>query len=106
MVGLHRGNYVLTTKARYVAGTQVLGMFDAKSAVTWAVGRGSLFEEIQDVAVGLVANGVNENLQTGLVGGDDALQHGAFGQHLVEKQAARVRSVRIGLEKKRGGRPQ
>ena len=60
--------------------------------------------DVQDAQVRLVADGVDHDLQADLVGGLDALEHDAFGQHLVEEQAARVRGVAVRLEEERGGR--
>src|SRR5438093_801911 len=82
----------------------MLGMLDAKAAVARSILISDLPVDFQDAKVRLIANGVNHDLQTGLIRTLRPSEHDAFGKHLIEEQAARVGRVVVRLEEKRGGR--
>ena len=103
MIRLHRGDDLLLAEAGDFAGAQMLGVLDAEAPVARPVLLGRLLVDVEDAQVRLVADGVDHDLQAELVRAFDAFEHDAFGQHLVEQQAARVRRIVVRLEEEGGG---
>ena len=60
-----------------------------------------LLKDLQNLIIRPVADRMNHHLQAGTVGVQDALEHRTFWKHLVARQTAGLRGVRVGLEKKR-----
>ena len=82
-------------------------MLDTPPAVgSRAILFGDLCVNVQHEAIGFVANGVNSQLQTRLVGSQSHFQHVAFGKHHFVRQAGRFWGIVEGLLEKRGGRAQ
>ena len=88
VIGLHGSDDAKLRKAREIFRTHMLGVFDAPPAVAArAVLLGNFRVNIQHDAIGFVADGMNGDLQTGLVGAQRHLQHVPFGQHHFVGQA-------------------
>jgi hypothetical protein len=75
VVRLHRGNHVVARKLRNVAGNQVLRVLDAQAAVAFAMLAFQALVEAENGVVGLIADGMNRNLQAGGVGMLDIAPH-------------------------------
>ena len=82
----------------------MLHVFYAKTTVTRTVLFGDGFKNVEHLLVGAVADGMNDNLQTGLVRRQGAFQQDAFGHHIRSGQTEIVGLMQIRLEEKRGGR--
>src|SRR5450432_2383539 len=75
MVRLHGSDDVELGEARDIGAGQVLRVLDTQAAVTWAVILLDALVEIEDGAIGAIADGVDGDLQAGLVGPLDVSVH-------------------------------
>ena len=71
VVRLHRRDHAEFLEPLVIVRPQVLGVLDAEAAVARAVLLGDLGEEVEQRGVGLVADGVDADVQPGRVGRAD-----------------------------------
>src|SRR3989442_3637040 len=95
MRGLHGGDYFEFTETYEVHGVDDLRMFDAVAAIAGAVGFDYSFEDVESNAIGTVTDGVEIELETGLVSFDG---HDAQFFGIVDEDPGRGRIVGIWLE--------
>ena len=88
MVGLHGGNDVKLRKAVEVLGCHVLGVFDAETAVSFAMNFGGLGVEIENHRDCPVADGVGADLHSAGIGRHHAAAHQGERLHPVVEQTA------------------
>src|SRR5207245_7400823 len=81
-------------------------MLDAKAPIAIAVFLFYSLVDRKNVVVGSIADGVNDNLQTCLVGAAHTFEHRGFGKHLVAGNAAGIWRIVVGLKEKRRSRTQ
>src|SRR5579885_2426447 len=67
MIGLHRGDHAQPSEGGDVGSLNMLRMLNAESAITFAVGALDPVEEVENNPIGPVADGMDGQLQTGLV---------------------------------------
>ena len=105
VIRLHRSNDREPLEALEVFGRDVLQVLDAPAPLARAVGFFDLAERVEDRRDGLVADGVDAELQTGGVGADQPRAKGFEVLHLGGDEAVTGR-VEKRLEKPRGRGPQ
>src|SRR5262245_8051505 len=101
MIGLHRGLYALRGEARNLRAAEVLGVLDLETAVTRAVDLRDAVEHIEDPRVGVIADGVDDHLQSRRVRLPDP---GPQRVDVGDLESPGIGRVAEGLEEPRGGR--
>ena len=101
MIGLHGGDDTGAGDAVDVLGPQVLRMLDAEAAVPASVRVGHAVVDVEDEAIGSLADGVDGNLEPGGVGRADPPPHGIFRS---SHDPARLRVVEIWIVEECGPR--
>src|SRR6185369_8249071 len=76
----------------------MLSMLDAKAPVACAVFFGGALEDAEDLIVGSITYGVNDDLQPSPIRLLHALPHRALGKHFLARQATRLRRIIVGIE--------
>src|ERR1041384_8614498 len=79
----------------------MLRVLDAKTSIALPVLALDLLVDTKNQIVGPIANRMNHDLQPGAIRFADALEHHAFGIHLVARDSARRRIVSIWFVKRR-----
>ena len=98
VIGLHGSDHFLPAETGNVAGAQMLGVFDAETAIARAILVSRLLVNFQDAEVCFIPNRMDHYLEATLVRGCNPFEHDAFGQHLLEEQTPGVRRIIIWFE--------
>ena len=101
VIGLHARNDAELREARDVLGPQVLSMLDAKTPVARTVAAGDTLEDVEELFVGTIPDGMDNDVQSGRVRTRDPRFKIFFGvdekasiRGLVIERSVKRRSVR------------
>ena len=106
MIRLHARNDAKLSEARDISWCDMLRVLDPKAPIAIAVLLLYALVDRKNVVIRTIADGVNDYLQTCLVGAAHAFEHRAFGKHLVAGNAVGIWRIVVGLKEKRGSRTQ